>query len=81
MNKTTCAVSKDASGRRYIDQTNGESEKNHGINDGSFETSGRRIYETNGGKCSVKSFLKYVSLLHPDFGIFVATPKRKSQHL
>ena len=48
MNKNTFAVSKNASGRRYIYQTNGESDKNHWINDGSFETSGeRRIYETN----------------------------------
>ena len=37
-----------ASGRRYIYQTNGKSEKKHGINDGSFATSSEgRIYEKN----------------------------------
>ena len=78
MNKNTFAVSKEASGRRYIYQTNDESDKNHGVSDGSFETSGAgRIYETNGGKCPVKSFLKYVSLLHPDLETLWQRPRGK----
>lgn len=57
---------KDASGRRFVYQTTGESDKNHGIDEGAFESNGEgRIYETYCTKCPVKCFLKYISLLNP----------------
>ena len=64
MDKNSFTVSKDASGQRYVFQTNRECDKNQGIKDCSFETTGEGcIYD--GVKCSVNCFEKYVPLLHP----------------
>ena len=78
MNKNSFSISKYASGLRYIYQTTGESDKNHHINDGAFETNGEgRIYETNGEKCPVKSFIKYISVLNPNLEALWQRPRSK----
>lgn len=66
MKKNTFAVEVDATGKKYIYQRTGEADKNHNVNDNSFDTIGEgRIYETNTSKCPVKSFEKYLSHLNP----------------
>jgi hypothetical protein len=52
MNKNSFAVSCDASGLRFVYQVNGEDDKNHGINDSTFDTAGEgRIYQTGNLSC------------------------------
>ena len=66
MNKNTFGVGKDGNGNKYVYQSESELDKNHGVTDNSFETTGEgRIYETKDNNCPVKSFLSYISHLHP----------------
>ena len=66
MTKSTYAVDKDASGKRFIYEVGGEATKNHGIEDQQNDTNGEgRIYETGGIKCPVHAFELYLSKLHP----------------
>ena len=65
MKKQTFALGKDASGKRFIYQVQSEADKNHGVNDHSFETTGEgRIYETGGNNCQVELFITYLNRLH-----------------
>ena len=82
MDKHTFKISIDASGKQYISQISGESDKNHGINDNPFDTNGEgRVYETKGEKCPVKCFCRYLSLLHPDCNDLWQRPRAKFNYL
>ena len=66
MNKSTFFVSRDATGKQFVYQCTSEVDKNHNIGDAPFDTNGEgRIYETNLPECPVRSFVKYLSHLHP----------------
>ena len=76
MTKETFSVATDATGKQYVYQVNSESDKNHGIQDNSFDTTGEgRIYQNSGEKCPVKMFKKYLSLLHPKQNAFWQRPR------
>ena len=62
MTRKTFVVEMDGTGKQFIYQPLSEVDKNHHVNDHSFDTIGEgRIYETGGPKCPVQMFLKYVS--------------------
>ena len=65
----------DASGKRFVGQSTGEVDKNHGALD---ETIGEgRMYETGKESCPVESFFKYISHLNPNQLAFWQKPKEK----
>ena len=66
MAKDSFAIGKDATGKRFVYQKKSENDKNHSYSDDSFATTGEgRIYETGGVSCPVRTYSKYMSLLHP----------------
>ena len=66
MTKSTFYVSRDATGKQYLYQCMSEVDKNHNITDAPFDTNGEgRIYETNTLDCPVRSFIEYLTHLHP----------------
>ena len=78
MTKTSFRVSKDASGKHFIYQSVGESDKNHSIDDGPSETTGEgRIYATDGPKCPVACFVKYINALNPHIDDLWQKPRSK----
>jgi len=67
MTKSPFTVDIDSIGKRFVHQTKSELDKNHNINDNTFDTIGEgRIYETNHPSCPVASLFKYIEHLHPD---------------
>ena len=76
MTKDTFKVDIDASGKRFIHQVDGESDKNHSISDHTFSTTGEgRIYETGGDKCPVNAFILYLSKLNPNLNALWQRPR------
>ena len=67
MTKHCFAIGIDAIGRDFIYQVQGALDKNHSINDHSFDTIGEgRIYANDSSKCPVMCFKKYISKLNPN---------------
>ena len=76
MTKHSFAIGIDATGRDFIYQVQGELDKNHSVNDHSFDTIGEgRIYENGGSKCPVVCFKKYISKLNPNQDSLWQRPK------
>ena len=67
MKKTSFGVGTDAFGRRFIFQRQGECDKNHGVHDHPFDTTGKGvIFETKLNNCPVINYEKYMTHLHPN---------------
>ena len=70
------AIGIDATGRDFIYQVQGERDKNHSVNEHSFDTIGEgRIYANDGSKCPVACFKKYISKLNPNQDSLWQRPK------
>ena len=79
MTKNSFSIDTDATGRRYVFQTRSELDKNHNINDDTFDTTGEgRIYETGSKSCPVLCFEKYLNSLHPNLEALWQRPREKS---
>ena len=67
MTKSTFAVSRDATGRRFVYEVEDEADKNHSSSDNNFDTIGEGyLYEVSGHPlCPVTTFELYISKLHP----------------
>ena len=77
MTKHSFAIGIDATGRDFIYQVQGELDKNHSVNDHSFDTIGEaRIYANDGSKCPVVCFKKYISKLNPNQDSLWQRPKQ-----
>ena len=64
MKQDTFSIKTDGSGRRYVEQTVGEMDKNHKDTDAIDDTIGEgRMYATGSPFCPVASFEKYLSKL------------------
>ena len=66
MTKSTFAVSRDATGRRFVSEVEDEADKNHSSSDNNFDTIGEGcLYEVPGHPlCPVTTFELYISKLH-----------------
>ena len=63
---------------RFIYQTTSELTKNHNENDSTTDTNGEgRVYATNGPKCPVACFEKYLNHLNPNMDALWQRPRAK----
>ena len=62
MKNTSFGVGTDASGTRFIFQRQGECDKNNGLHDHPFDTTGEGvIFETKLNNCPVRNYEKYMT--------------------
>ena len=77
MQKSSFSIATDASGQEFIYQVQGELDKNHNINDSTFDTIGEgRIYRTNGPKCPVVCNRKYITKLNTNLEALWQRPQQ-----
>ena len=78
MTKMTFEIASDATGKRFIQQSTSERDKNHTENDHPTDTTGEgRIYATGSDECPVACFEKYLRVLNPNIDALWQRPRAK----